>query len=38
MLFYIDNLLHIGSMPKEDMTNLNPIYWLKESFFHLTDT
>ena len=32
MLCYVDNLLHIGFNPKEDMDALNMIYWLKESF------
>ena len=32
MLFYVDDLLHIGYKPKEDMYVLNMIYWLKEGF------
>ena len=30
MLCYVDDLLHIGFKPKEDMDALNIIYWLKE--------
>ena len=29
MLCYVDDLLHIGFKPKEDMDALNMIYWLK---------
>ena len=32
MLCYVDDLLHIGFKPKEDMDALNMIYWLKEGF------
>ena len=32
MLCYVDELLHIGFNPKEDMNSLNVIYWLKEGF------
>ena len=32
MLCYVDDLLHIGFNPKEDMDALNTIYWLKEVF------
>ena len=32
MLCYVDDLLHIGFNPKEDMDVLNMIYWLKGSF------
>ena len=32
MLFYVDDLLHIGFKPKEDMDVLNTIYQLKEGF------
>ena len=32
MLLYVDELLHIGFNPKEDMDALNLIYWLKECF------
>ena len=32
MLCYVDELLHIGFNPKEDMDALNMIYWLKEGF------
>ena len=32
MLRYVDDLLHIGFKPKEDMDELNTIYWLKEGF------
>ena len=32
MLCYVDDLLHIGFNPKEDMDALNIIYWLTEGF------
>ena len=32
MLCYVDDLLHIGFKPKEDMDALNIIYRLKEGF------
>ena len=32
MLCYVDDLLHIGFKPKEDMDALNMIYWLKGGF------
>ena len=32
MLCYVDDLLHIGFKPKEDMDSLNMIYWLEEGF------
>ena len=32
MLCYVDDLLHIGFKPKEDMDALNMIYRLKEGF------
>ena len=32
MLCYIDELIHIGSNPKENMDALNMIYWLNEGF------
>ena len=32
MLCYVDNLLQICFKPKEDMDELNVIYWLKEGF------
>ena len=32
MLCYVDDLLQIGFNPKEDMDELNMIYWLKEGF------
>ena len=32
MLLYVDDLLHIGFNPKEDMDALNMIYRLKEVF------
>ena len=32
MLCYVDDLLHIGFNPKEDMDALNIIYQLKENF------
>ena len=32
MLCYVDDLLHIGFYPKEDMVALNTIYWLNEGF------
>ena len=32
MLCYVDNLLHIGFNPKEDMDALNFIYQLNEVF------
>ena len=31
-LFIIDEFLHIGFKPKEEMDTLNIIYWLKEGF------
>ena len=31
MISYVDNLLHIGFQPKEDMDALNFIFQLKES-------
>ena len=32
ILCYVDDLIHIGFKPKEDMDVLNIIYWLKEGF------
>ena len=32
MLCYVDDLLHIGFKPKEDMDALYMIYWLSEGF------
>ena len=32
MICYVDDLLHIGFNPKEDMDALNMMYWLKEGF------
>ena len=32
MLFYVDDLLHIGFKPKEDMDAFNMIYRLNEGF------
>ena len=32
MICYVDDLIHIGFKPKEDMDVLNTICWLKEGF------
>ena len=32
MICIVDDLIHIGFKPKEDMDVLNMIYWLKEVF------
>ena len=32
MICYVDDLLHVGFKPKEDMDALNMIYRLKEGF------
>ena len=32
MIYYVDDLPHIGLKPKEDMDELNMIYRLKEGF------